>query len=998
MDTIDQTILRDKTSFPSTLRVRHTSQVRAGDACRHLASGGPIGIAYHIDSQGQIDFIALSNLSLAFVIHFDSPHHNTPHGSAEFAYVLQSGSEEPGTDDVDICLVGFSLSRTAIQVNSVTQRHVRGVDLSTLFCANAREPWSPARIVRERVSSNADSWDIARLWLGEESTAQKDVCLQAWLATCVASKCPREIMAAIKVSTRFLSKSELACLADLVAQSDLLDYYKPKEVVNDFSSGGYNKEGKFEVHNERYKTRVRPSELTRVIMTDEHGREYTGNAKGAKGKRTTIRMHDKSRNIGALSTVKVLGRQEPTNPEKARDELLFLLLTSRKDLRNSAFVRSLWFPSWKDMHEPPDTVDEVYAGSAMVGERSVVVAHGPPGTGKTTTIAAASRIWDLCRFPVWIVAHSNVAVKNIAETLFKKDVDFKLVVSKEFYVEWHEHLYSEIQEKVRRSDELPTDKVAMERELGGSQIVLSTLSMISNPALHDNGTFDIIPVKRLVIDEASQINIFEFMHILVRFQSSLQKVCFFGDPQQLPPFGQDKVSRMKTIFDLQHISCLNQDLFLDTQYRMPVPIGAFISKAVYKGRLLSQHLITHPSCLAFIDVSTPQGFEERAGTSWRNPGEVQTMVHLVRTYYKSTHFCIITPYDAQRAAIQRVLQNESLPWDSVYNLDSFQGNEADFVLVSVVRSSQPGFLVSLQRMNVLLTRCRKGLIVVTNRGFIEYGGSGTLLGLLARHWLSAYNETSWIDWRTVADATANLPGAPARPRQKVDTLRPFSVPGSAFSKASCASNSVPPLRTNLTPKSPNLQNMQAFPPLWQKKTPILPGSWKTSDLSPFSYAFIAQAPRGWPTRISARSIPDPTPYANVEADYWEDDTEKPSLSATVPRQKDGGTIWGARSNEMQKTPGDGTMSTHKYHPHSLLNKRAVPKKEVEKPKLKSAHKPVKSLDTWKSGPAVAHPSNVSSPARTSAPSTSVKSSKTKIVETQQPSKPLGFIRSFVKYS
>ena len=64
------------------------------------------------------------------------------------------------------------------------------------------------------------------------------------------------------------------------------------------------------------------------------------------------------------------------------------------------------------------------------------VSTGPPGTGKTTTIAAASRIWDLCRCHVWIVAHSNVAVKNIAETLFKKGVDFKLLVSKEFFEEW----------------------------------------------------------------------------------------------------------------------------------------------------------------------------------------------------------------------------------------------------------------------------------------------------------------------------------------------------------------------------------------------------------------------------------------------------------------------------------------------------------------------------------------------------------------------------------
>ena len=244
---------------------------------------------------------------------------------------------------------------------------------------------------------------------------------------------------------------------------------------------------------------------------------------------------------------------------------------------------------------------------------------GPPGTGKTTTIAAASRIWDLCDFPVWIVAHSNVAVKNIAETLFKKKVDFKLIVSKEFYVEWyvqpdpfhplrcsittflvtrHEHLYCEIQEKVRRSDELPTEKVAMERELGGSHIILSTLSMISNPSLHDNGTFDIIPVERLVIDEASQINIFEFMvsnyfplppfqalSPLVRcstylfgFNQYFRKFVFSATPSsvscspafnpqlskqiKVPPFGQDKAPSIKTIFDL---TSRPKDFFLNTQ-------------------------------------------------------------------------------------------------------------------------------------------------------------------------------------------------------------------------------------------------------------------------------------------------------------------------------------------------------------------------------------------------------------------------------------------------
>ena len=44
--------------------------------------------------------------------------------------------------------------------------------------------------------------------------------------------------------------------------------------------------------------------------------------------------------------------------------------------------------------------------------------------------------WDRCGEPAWVIAQSNVGVKNIARTLIKHDVDFKLIVSKEFYVEW----------------------------------------------------------------------------------------------------------------------------------------------------------------------------------------------------------------------------------------------------------------------------------------------------------------------------------------------------------------------------------------------------------------------------------------------------------------------------------------------------------------------------------------------------------------------------------
>ncbi|KAJ6623277.1 AAA domain-containing protein, partial [Mycena sp. CBHHK59/15] len=124
------------------------------------------------------------------------------------------------------------------------------------------------------------------------------------------------------------------------------------------------------------------------------------------------------------------------------------------------------------------------------------------------------------------------------------------------------------------------------------------------------------------------------------------------------------------------------------------------------------------------------------------------------------HFCIITPYDAQRAAIERQLKTEDLPHHMVFNVDSFQGNEADYVLISVVRTTQPGFLKSLNRMNVMLTRARAGMIIVTNRDFLRSdGGRRTLLGQLALHWESENWRNIWIDWRAVADTSAHLPGS-----------------------------------------------------------------------------------------------------------------------------------------------------------------------------------------------------------------------------------------------
>jgi regulator of nonsense transcripts 1 len=77
----------------------------------------------------------------------------------------------------------------------------------------------------------------------------------------------------------------------------------------------------------------------------------------------------------------------------------------------------------------------------------------------------------------------------------------------------HEELYTGIEDALIRSDELPNSLQEISTTFQGTTLVLSTLTMLSNPKLEDCGLLRLIPVRSLVIDEASQVDIFEFMVI-----------------------------------------------------------------------------------------------------------------------------------------------------------------------------------------------------------------------------------------------------------------------------------------------------------------------------------------------------------------------------------------------------------------------------------------------------------------------------------------------------
>ena len=114
-------------------------------------------------------------------------------------------------------------------------------------------------------------------------------------------------------------------------------------------------------------------------------------------------------------------------------------------------------------------------------------------------------------------------------------------------------------------------------------------------------------------------------------------------------------------------------------------------------------------------------------------------------------FKIITPYDAQRNAIEAALKDAKLPWENtVFNVDSFQGNEEDHIIVSIVRTTSPGFMKNERRTNVMLSRCKKSMMILTHRGFFQRKAvAETLVGKLAKELVPSYG------WVTLEDMSGH---------------------------------------------------------------------------------------------------------------------------------------------------------------------------------------------------------------------------------------------------
>lgn len=667
----------------------------------------------------------------------------------------------------DLLLVGFNMDSISLGFYRTFNTRFSAVDLGVVYRAD-REQSHPVSVIQKLYPASSSDAGLQSMWAQQNYHQELNVCMRAWISLRIAKLNPKIVQNGSRIDLKRFTTSELALISTFYLQHELLEQAKPLTTCAEFSKYSSDN-GKFELENSRYKTRMRPNVKGHLIFQDSTGKTIKGRSMRICGKTTHGVVHGNMK--GPVKSITIVGKDRPTYAEDEQITLLLNVLLGNCVLRKSYYTRVIWKltnPEKKARRVPallgPTSPlvnrlndSQKMALASMLSSDEIVLVHGPPGTGKTTVISAAAKAWDQANEPVWIVAHSNVAVKNIAEKLFKDGVDFKLLVSHDFYKEWHEDIYTMIESYLLRSDQFPKDKTSLSQTLGATEIILCTLSMISHPLLKANGMFECVPIKRLIVDEASQINIFEYLPIFTRFRKTLRKVCFFGDPNQLPPFRQDQVSSMRSIFDIKHLS--EGSLFLREQYRMPVPVGDFISQEVYQNRLLSRHSIVSASCVAFVDAP---GTEELKRGSYVNRKEVQSIVHLVRHYYCDKEYRIITPYDAQRAAIIESLKAVNLPSDRVFNVDSFQGNESDYVLISVVRNQKIGFLSSDNRINVMLTRAKKGMVIVANQGFIDGLAKKTLLGKMSAHWLHNHASSRWIKWSEVADKKAKLPGVAIR--------------------------------------------------------------------------------------------------------------------------------------------------------------------------------------------------------------------------------------------
>merc|ERR1740121_1391615 len=349
----------------------------------------------------------------------------------------------------------------------------------------------------------------------------------------------------------------------------------------------------------------------------------------------------------------------------------------------------------------------------------ITLIQGPPGTGKTTTavqIVSALVQYGLVELPMLVTADSNTAVDNLVKGIGKKGLN---VV------------------RVGRPESIREDVKAY--ALDGRWKQLKSAEVVCATCIGASGTtLDKIRFGTVLIDECTQA---AESAALVPLARGCQQVILIGDQCQLPPTVLSDVAENENLGESLFTRLVTQGVrpvLLDTQYRMHPLIAEFASAAFYNGRL--QNGVSHMTRIppegfawpsrqmpvAFVNLE--QGEEKREGATYINPREAErTLAALAEVckndVVKPEDVGLVTPYKGQVNYIKKLIRERPALAKfrsglEVESVDGFQGQEKEVIIFCAVRNNRDGkvgFLSDWRRLNVMLTRARRGCIVIGSK-------------------------------------------------------------------------------------------------------------------------------------------------------------------------------------------------------------------------------------------------------------------------------------------
>lgn len=499
---------------------------------------------------------------------------------------------------------------------------------------------------------------------------------------------------------------------------------------------------------------------------------FTGTVSYADGDRLVVTVPDNAP-VAELQATEGLGVQLFFDETSYR--LMFEALDRVIGARDNrlAYLRDLFYSgvpaaelSFTPISFPWLNRAQQEAVNKVLRAKDVAIVHGPPGTGKTTTLVEA--IYETLRreSQVLVCAQSNMAVDWISERLVDRGIsvlrignptkvnDKMLSFTYERRFEAHPD-YPQLwsirqairklrQERKRRDngwhqkmDRLKSRAVELELRInsqlfGEAKVIASTLTGSASHLLSGQkfGT--------LFIDEAAQA-LEAACWIAIRRAS---RVVLAGDHCQLPPTVKS-IAALKgglgtTLMERIVARKPSVVTLLTVQYRMNEQIMRFSSNWFYDGRVESapevkyRGILDYDNPITWIDTSESGAKEEFVGESFGriNKTEAELTLEALKNYFtkigrqriadEHIDVGVISPYRAQVQLLRRMVRKAEFfkPYRgciTVNTVDGFQGQERDIIVISLVRSNddgQIGFLSDLRRMNVAITRARMKLIIV----------------------------------------------------------------------------------------------------------------------------------------------------------------------------------------------------------------------------------------------------------------------------------------------